>query len=89
MRLSLRFAAFMLALGATTAFAQSAASYPSKPIRIVVPFPAAGTTDILARAVGNDMQKAWGQAVVVENRPGAGGNLGSDVVVKASGARVD
>ena len=85
MRLTLRFAALLLAaLGAGTAFAQGAASYPGKPIRIVVPFPAGGTTDILARAVGNDMHKAWGQAVVVENRPGAGGNLGSDVVAKAA-----
>ena len=85
MRRTLRFAALLLAaLGASTAFAQGAASYPVKPIRIVVPFPAGGTTDILARAVGNDMHKAWGQAVVVENRPGAGGNLGSDVVAKAA-----
>jgi len=85
MRLTLRFAALLLAaLGAGAAFGQGAASYPTKPIRILVPFPAGGTTDILARAVGNDMQKAWGQAVVVENRPGAGGNLGSDVVAKAA-----
>jgi tripartite-type tricarboxylate transporter receptor subunit TctC len=74
----------MGALGASAAFAQGAAGYPAKPIRIVVPFPAAGTTDILARAVGIEMQKAWGQPVVVENRPGAGGNLGSDMVAKAA-----
>ena len=87
MKLVSRIAALLLALGtlgAGCAFAQGAANYPSKPIRIVVPFPAAGTTDILARAVGNEMQKAWGQPVVVENRPGAGGNLGSDVVAKAA-----
>jgi tripartite-type tricarboxylate transporter receptor subunit TctC len=87
MRFTLRFSAFLLALavlGANCAFAQGAASYPAKPIRIVVPFPAAGTTDILARAVGNEMQKAWGQPVIVENRPGAGGNLGSDIVAKAA-----
>jgi tripartite-type tricarboxylate transporter receptor subunit TctC len=87
MKLISRIAALLLALGtlgASCAFAQGAANYPSKPIRILVPFPAAGTTDILARAVGNEMQKAWGQPVVVENRPGAGGNLGSDVVAKAA-----
>ncbi len=66
------------------AMAQSAASYPSKPIRIVVPFTAAGTTDIVARAVGADMARVFGQAVAIENRAGAGGNLGSDVVAKAA-----
>jgi tripartite-type tricarboxylate transporter receptor subunit TctC len=65
------------------AMAQGAASYPSKAIRVVVPFAAAGTTDIVARAVGAEMTKAWGQSVLVENRPGAGGNLGSDIVAKA------
>jgi tripartite-type tricarboxylate transporter receptor subunit TctC len=85
MRLKIRFAALVLALcAAGAACAQSAASYPNKPIKIVVPFTAAGTTDILARAVGVEMQKAWGQTVVVENRPGAGGNIGSDMVAKAA-----
>ncbi len=84
MRFAFRFAAFLVALAAPCAFAQTAANYPSKPIRIVVPFPAGGTTDILARAVANEMQKAWGQAVVVENRAGAGGNIGSDVVAKST-----
>jgi tripartite-type tricarboxylate transporter receptor subunit TctC len=82
-----RIAALVLALatlGTGAAFAQGAANYPNKPIRVVVPFTAAGTTDLLARAVGIEMQKAWGQTVVVENRPGAGGNLGSDVVAKAA-----
>jgi tripartite-type tricarboxylate transporter receptor subunit TctC len=86
MRLTHRIAALILALGTLgtgAAFAQGAANYPNKPIRIVVPFAAAGTTDLLARAIGIEMQKAWGQTVVVENRPGAGGNLGSDVVAKA------
>jgi tripartite-type tricarboxylate transporter receptor subunit TctC len=64
-------------------FAQGAASYPTKPIRIVVPFAPGGTTDIVARAVAADMSKAFGQAVAIENRAGAGGNLGSDVVAKS------
>lgn len=72
------------ALAASVASGQGAASYPSKPIRIVVPFPAAGTTDILARAVGVELFKAYGQPVTIENRPGAGGNLGSDMVAKAA-----
>ena len=63
-------------------FAQSS-NYPSKPIKIIVPFTPAGTTDILARAVANEMTKALGQSVSVENRAGAGGNLGSDAVAKA------
>lgn len=61
----------------------NAAAYPSKPIKIVVPFAAGGTTDILARAVGAELQKSWRQAVVIENRPGAGGNIGSDQVAKS------
>jgi tripartite-type tricarboxylate transporter receptor subunit TctC len=67
-------------LACTSALAQ----YPNKPIKIVVPFPAGGTTDILARAVGGELQKSLGQPVVIENRAGAGGNIGSDVVAKSS-----
>lgn len=65
--------------------AQAAGTYPSKPITMVVPFPAGGTTDVLARVVGQELSKAWGQQVVIENRGGAGGNIGSDVVAKSKG----
>jgi tripartite-type tricarboxylate transporter receptor subunit TctC len=70
-----------LALGGAPAYAQSA--YPSKAIRIVVPFPAGGTSDVLARLIGVKMSDKLGQPVIVENRPGSAGNLGADVVAKS------
>jgi tripartite-type tricarboxylate transporter receptor subunit TctC len=72
------------AVAAPFAFAQSAANYPAKPMRLVVPFPAGGTTDILARAVAQKLSETWGRQVIVDNRPGAGGNIGSDLVAKAT-----
>jgi tripartite-type tricarboxylate transporter receptor subunit TctC len=69
----------MLASGAS-----QAQNYPVKPIRIVVPFAPGGTTDLLARAVGAELSKAWNQSVVIDNRPGAGGNVGSDIVAKSA-----
>ena len=63
-------------LAALPALGQS--SWPSKPVRIVVPFAAGGTTDILARAIAPELSKAFGQPFVIDNRGGAGGNLGTD-----------
>ena len=78
------FIAVILAAVAPVATAQGAAKYPAKPVRLVVPFPAAGTTDLLARAVAQKLSEAWGQQVIVDNRPGAGGNIGSELVAKAA-----
>jgi tripartite-type tricarboxylate transporter receptor subunit TctC len=69
------------ALAPVTAFAQA---YPSKPIRLVVPFPAGGSLDVVARAIGQKLTEAWGQPVVIDNRPGAGGNIGADLVAKSA-----
>ncbi|MGH8713933.1 MAG: tripartite tricarboxylate transporter substrate-binding protein, partial [Casimicrobiaceae bacterium] len=57
--------------------------YPSRPIRLVVPFPAGGSLDVVARAIGQKLTAAWGQPVIVDNRPGAGGNIGADLVAKS------
>ncbi|MEJ0069976.1 MAG: tripartite tricarboxylate transporter substrate-binding protein [Pseudomonadota bacterium] len=70
--------------GLWAAPAPAAESYPSRSIRIVVPFAAGGTVDILARLVGSKLQAAWGQPVVIDNRTGAGGNVGADLVAKAA-----
>jgi len=75
------------ALGASLALVASWASaqaYPVKPIRIVVPFPPGGATDILARDVAQKLTEAWGQQVIVDNRPGAGGNIGSELVAHSA-----
>ena len=75
------FAALLLTGAATSALAQDA--YPAQPIRLVVPFPAGGAIDIISRTVAAGMSKQLGQPIVVENRAGAGGNIGTDVVAKA------
>ncbi len=74
-----------LALGACSAGlpVRAQGAFPNRPVRIVVPFPPGGATDITARVLGEKLQARWGQTVIIENRPGAGGNLGSELVAKA------
>lgn len=57
--------------------------WPVRPVRVVVPFPPGGSTDITARLIGNRLQEVWGQSVVIENKPGAGGNIASDMVARS------
>ncbi|WP_291586586.1 tripartite tricarboxylate transporter substrate binding protein [Comamonas sp. UBA7528] len=84
------------ALAATTAFttaglglplaaqAKAAAAYPTRPVKVVVPYPAGGVIDVTARAVTDALAQRWGQPVIVENRPGANGNLGAQAVHQAA-----
>ncbi len=77
-----RYAA-LFALSGLYALSAAGQSYPAKPIRIIAPFPPASVADVLARPIAQKMNEAWGQPVIVDNRAGAAGNVGSDVVAKA------
>ena len=74
----------MLRLFLLLLFIGSANAYPTKPVRMIVPFPPGGATDIIGRLVAGKMQEVWGQPVIVENRPGAGTVLGTDLVSKSA-----
>ena len=71
------------ASAALTAHGAEPLQWPTKPVKITFGFPAASATDVIARAVGQKLSDRWGQSVVIENRPGAGGNLGSEVAARA------
>lgn len=71
-------------LGMSTTWAQNVQGYPNRPVTINVPFSAGGTTDILARVIGQKLGERWGVSVVVENKPGAGGNIGTAQVARAA-----
>ena len=85
MKFSLRTAlgAALLVAAVAPAAAQTA-SYPSKPVTLVVPFPPGGSTDMIARTLAQQLQERLGQSFVVDNRGGAGGTIGADVVAKAA-----
>lgn len=69
---------------ADTAYAQALGAFPDKPVRMVVPFAAGGTADTLARILGPNLSERWGQQLIIDNRPGAGGNIGANLVAKAA-----
>lgn len=73
----------VLACAATPLARAQAPAYPTKPLRMIVPFTPGGSTDVLARAIGLELSRAWGQPVVIENIPGAGGAIGAERVAKA------
>jgi tripartite-type tricarboxylate transporter receptor subunit TctC len=79
-----KLATLALAMSFTAAASIASAQYPDKPVKIIVPFSAGGFTDSLARIVGQKLQEKWGQAVVIENKPGAGGNIGAELAAKAA-----
>ena len=77
-------AAVTATIGCGAAAAATSDAYPTRPIRIIVAYTPAGTTDILARLIGQKMTEKWGQSVIVENRPGANGNIGTEIAARAT-----
>jgi tripartite-type tricarboxylate transporter receptor subunit TctC len=78
-------AAGLIAAVAWSVPAAAQDAWPAKPVRFIVPFAPGGSTDVIARMVGQKLSERWGQPVVIENRAGAGGNIGADVVAKSPG----
>ena len=76
--------AWLSALALALPFAAHAQNYPSRPVHIVVPFPAGGPTDVLTRLLAQKLSERWGQPVVVDNKPGAGGAIGSEFTAKSA-----
>ncbi|HEU5178620.1 MAG TPA: tripartite tricarboxylate transporter substrate-binding protein, partial [Burkholderiales bacterium] len=76
--------ALLLAIVSLFSAAVAAQTYPNKPIRIIVPYAAGGTSDILARQIGPKLTEVWNQPIIVENKPGANGNVGADFVAKSA-----
>jgi tripartite-type tricarboxylate transporter receptor subunit TctC len=78
-----RLACLAVALLAVMPLAHAQEDFPSKPVKMIVPFPAGGTADALPRILGEKLRDKWGQPLIVENRPGAGGNIGAEAVARA------
>jgi tripartite-type tricarboxylate transporter receptor subunit TctC len=76
--------AFLVILSAPSATPARAEGYPDRPVRIIVPFAAGGTADAVPRLVADWLSRKWGQPVIIENRTGAGGNIGADFVYHAA-----
>jgi len=74
-------AATLLLSAAFSVFAQN---YPSRPVRVIVPFPPGGATDIVARVIGQKLNDTWGQTIVIDNRGGAGGNIGGEIAARSN-----
>src|SRR6202166_2156894 len=81
---SLRLLAALVALVAAVGAARAQEVFPSRPVHLFVPFPAGGAVDIVARTLGDELAKRWGQSVIIENRPGAGGTIAAAAAAKAS-----
>ena len=78
---------FLISISVSTSYAQTSrtsANYPERPIRLIVPFPPGGANDILARMIGPRLTSAWGQPVIIDNRPGAGGMSGTALAAKTA-----
>ena len=73
----------LLAAALFVAAAVHAQEWPAKPVRIIVPFPAGGSADLMPRLVAEKLTEKWGQPVIVDNRPGAAGNIGADAVFRS------
>src|ERR1700738_182379 len=73
----------LLAAGACCSLAVAQSSFPTRPIKFLVPYPGGGTNDVLARIVGDRLQAKWGQPIIIENRSGGSGNIGAAAVAQA------
>ena len=82
--MSALFRSFVAVVLACATGSVAAQAYPSKPVRIIVPFPPSGAADLLTRALGKKLSDTWGQPVVADNRPGAGGNIGAEATAKSA-----
>ena len=82
--MSVLFRNVLAALLACATVQAAAQSYPAKAVHVVVPFPPVGAADLLTRALGKQLGETWGQAVVTDNRPGAGGNIGAEAVARSA-----